>query len=162
MKSKCDNCDKPATVHLTEIVDGQKIEKHLCEDCAATEGITIKADVPISQLLEDFILHGSAAPEVAERTCDVCGMSFSDFRKNGLLGCSHDYDAFSDVLEPLLVRAHEGASQHIGKVPRRAGRDQKKMNTILRLRADLKKAVAAEDYERAAELRDEIKKLEGS
>jgi len=162
MKSKCDNCDKPATVHLTEIVDGQKIEKHLCEDCAATEGITIKTDVPISQLLEDFILHGTAGAEVADRTCDVCGMSFSDFRSNGLLGCSHDYDAFSEVLEPLLERAHEGASQHIGKVPRRAGSDQKMINAVLRLRAELKKAVTAEDYERAAELRDQIKKLEGS
>ena len=57
MKFKCDHCDKPATIHLTEITGGQKIEKHLCENCAAGEGITVKANVPISQLLESFILQ---------------------------------------------------------------------------------------------------------
>ena len=160
MKGKCDNCGRPATVHLTEITNGQKLEKHLCEECAVAEGITIKANIPISQLLEDFILQSGGAAE-AETTCEVCGMRFSQFRKQGLLGCSNDYEAFSGALEPLLKRAHEGATHHVGKVPRRAGSDQKKMNTLLKLRAQLKTVVAAEDYEQAAELRDQIKKLEG-
>ena len=161
MKFKCDKCDKPATVHLTEIVDGQKIEKHLCEDCAAFEGITIKTDVPISQLLEDFVLQ-SAGAKTEGRSCDVCGIRFSEFREKGQLGCPNDYDTFSDLLDPLLERAHEGATQHVGKVPRRAGVDQKKTNAILRLRAQLRSAVAAEDYEQAARLRDQIKGWEGS
>jgi len=161
MKFKCDNCGKPATVYLTEITNGQKTEKHLCEDCAAAEGITLKANVPISQLLEDFILQ-SAPASLSDRTCEVCGMSFSSFRKQGLLGCPNDYDAFNEALEPLLSRAHEGATQHVGKVPQRAGTDQKKMNAILRLRAQLKAAVSEEDYERAARLRDQIKELEDS
>jgi len=159
MKFKCDKCGKPATVYLTEITDGQKIEKHLCEACAAKEGVTLK--LPISQLLEDFILQ-SAPGEVADRTCEVCGMSFSQFRKKGLLGCPNDYDAFAEALEPLLSRAHEGATQHIGKVPHRAGAGQRKMNTILKLRAQLHQAVTAEDYEQAARLRDQIKELEAS
>ncbi len=159
MKFKCDGCGKAATVHLTEITNGKKIEKHLCEGCASSEGITIKANVPISQLLEDFILQ-SPSEEIAQQTCDICGVSFSDFRKQGVLGCPHDYDVFSDSLDPLLAKAHEGANQHVGKVPHRAGQDQKKMNTILRLRAELKSAVTAEDYERAAGLRDQIKELE--
>jgi len=162
MKFKCDKCDKPATIHLTEIINGQKIEKHLCEECAASEGITIKADVPISQLLEDFILQTAAGTELSELTCEVCGLSFANFRHQGVLGCPHDYDAFESALVPLLQRAHEGATQHIGKVPRRAGTDQKKQNSILRLRAELKNAVAAEDYERAASLRDRIKEMENS
>ena len=161
IRPKCDKCDKPATVHLTEIVDGKKLEKHLCEDCAASEGITIKANVSISQLLEDFILQGDSTQELSARSCEVCGIRFGEFREHGLLGCSHDYDAFGDLLEPLLVRAHEGASQHVGKVPHRAGSDQKKINAILRLRAQLKAAVTGEDYERAAGLRDQIKELEG-
>lgn len=161
MNFKCDNCGKGATVHLTEITNGQKTEKHLCEECASAEGITIKANVPISQLLEDFILQ-SAPSEFSDRTCDVCGMSFSEFRKRGLLGCPNDYTAFADALEPLLGRAHEGAGQHVGKVPHRAGDDQKKMNNILRMRVELKTAVVAEDYERAAALRDQIKELEKS
>lgn len=159
MKFKCDKCGKTATVHLTEITDGQKIEKHLCEQCAASEGVTLK--LPISQLLEDFILQ-SAPSEIADKTCQVCGMSFSKFRTKGLLGCPNDYDAFEEALEPLLSRAHEGATQHIGKVPRRAGAGQKKMNTILKLRARLHAAVSAEDYELAAKLRDQIKDMETS
>ncbi len=162
MKFRCDNCTKPATIHLTEIVDGQKIEKHLCEDCAVGEGITVKANVPISQLLESFILQTTDTEQGPTQTCDVCGLTFSEFRDQGLLGCPHDYDAFEDSLIPLLERAHEGGSQHVGKVPHRAGSSQKKQNAILRLRTELRGAIAAEDYERAAALRDQIKELEKS
>ena len=161
MKHKCDKCDRPATVFMTEIIDGQKIEKHLCDECAMAEGITIKASVPISQLLEDFILQSqTGAEELAELKCDVCELTFSEFRKRGVLGCPHDYDAFESALRPLLEHAQEGASQHTGKVPHRAGSRQKKQNALLRLRAELKSAIAAENYERAAALRDQIKELE--
>lgn len=160
MKSKCDKCDKQATVHLTEIVGGQKIEKHLCEDCAASEGITIKTNVPISQMLEEFILQSNTGQENTDPTCDVCGMTFGEFRQKGLLGCPHDYDAFEKQMLPLLLRAQDGQTQHVGKVPHRAGSSQKKQNAILRLRAQLKTAVTSEDYERAAALRDQIKQLE--
>lgn len=159
---KCDKCDKPATVHLTEITGGQKVEKHLCEDCAAGEGITVKSNVPISQLLEDFILQTSPGEEAANLSCDVCGMTFADFRQKGLLGCPHDYDAFERALLPVLGRAQEGRTQHVGKVPHRAGSSQKKQNAILRLRSQLKEAVDAEDYEKAAALRDQIKQLENA
>lgn len=158
---KCDNCDKHATVHVTEIQDGQKVEKHLCENCAAGEGITIKADVPISQLLEDFILQtasGEGAPE--ELACEVCGLTFSEFREQGVLGCPNDYNAFGDRLELLMSRAQQGATEHVGKVPRHSGGDQKRLNAVLRLRAELRGAIAAEDYEQAAALRDQIKEVE--
>jgi protein arginine kinase activator len=160
MKHKCDNCEKAATVRLTEIVDGQKIEKHLCEECAAAEGITFKANLSVSQLLEDFLQATSEEQAPSELSCDVCGLTLAQFRKQALLGCPHDYDAFEGALRPLLERAHEGASQHVGKVPTRAGNDQKKLNVMLRLRAELKAAIAKEDYERAAALRDQIKELE--
>ena len=162
MKQDCDKCGKPATVHLTEISDGQKIEKHLCEDCAAGEGITVKANLPISQLLEEFVLQTASRDDSSDIECDVCGMTLSEFRRRGVLGCPNDYDAFEPVLGPMLQRAHEGAREHIGKVPRRAGSTQKTHNAILRLRAQLKAAVASEHYEKAAELRDQIKELEES
>jgi len=162
MKYKCDNCDNPATIHLTEIVDGQKTEKHLCEECAVAEGITVKANVPISQLLESFILQSSSEEEEQAEQCDVCGTTFAEFRERGLLGCPHDYDVFEASLTPLLERAHEGATQHIGKLPHRASDGQKKENALLRLRAELKAAIGAEDYERAAALRDQIKEWEKS
>jgi protein arginine kinase activator len=164
MKSECDKCGKPATVHLTEIADGQKLEKHLCEDCAAAEGITVKANLPISQLLEDFILQ-TAAPggqKAAEVKCDVCGLTFGEFRQKALLGCPHDYEAFGPLLEALIARAQEGASQHVGKVPSGAGADRKRQNNLLRLRAQLRNAVGTEDYKLAARLRDRIKLEEQS
>lgn len=160
MKRECDKCGKPATVHLTEIADGDKIEKHLCEDCAAAEGITVKASLPISQLLEDFILQSAGHEDTSDLHCDVCGLTFHEFRQRGVLGCPNDYDAFSEVLGPMLRQAQEGAEQHIGKVPQRAGGGQEKQNAMLRLRGELKQAVAAENYERAAELRDRIKEME--
>lgn len=156
---KCDKCDKMATVHLTEIVNGKKTEKHLCEDCAADEGITIKADIPISQLLEDFILQSADEGGTGELVCDVCGLTFSEFREHGVLGCPHDYEAFEEALVPILAQAQQGSPEHLGKVPHRSGRDQKKQNAILKLRAQLRGAVAAEDYEKAAALRDQIKEL---
>ena len=167
MKFKCDKCGQPATIHLTEIVGGQKIEKHLCEDCAASEGITVKSNVPISQLLEDFVLQTTSSGEsqqapAPDLTCEVCGMTFAEFRESGLLGCPNDYDAFAEALDPLLEKAHDGHTQHIGKVPRNAGQSQKRQTEILRLRAELKSAVNTEDYERAAGLRDRIKEMEQS
>jgi len=162
MKFKCDKCNKPATIHLTEIIDGDKIEKHLCQNCAATEGITVKAEVPISQLLEDFILQSGGAEELADAVCEVCGMKFSEFRDGGLLGCPNDYDVFAERLTELLERAQEGAVQHIGKVPHGADDVQRRQTAILRLRSELKAAINSEDYERAASLRDQIKELENS
>ncbi len=143
-------------------MDGEKIEKHLCEDCAAGEGITIKADLPISQLLEDFILQSVEGEKPQELVCDVCGLSFSEFRDKAILGCPNDYKAFAEQLDALLQRAQQGACEHVGKVPRHSGRSQKKQNAVLKLRAQLRGAIAAEDYEQAAALRDQIKGLEES
>lgn len=162
MKFQCQRCGKEATVHLTEIANGQKIEKHLCEDCAAAEGVTIKAHVPLGKILEGLSLQAAAEKELARLKCDVCGISFLEFRQQQLLGCPNDYKAFEQVLTPLLERAHEGSSVHTGKVPANAAEGERRQNELLRLRGRLKEAVAREDYEQAAELRDRIKKLEGS
>ncbi len=162
MKQKCDKCDRPATVHLTEIVDGQKIEKHLCEVCAAAEGITVQPSIPISQLLEDFVMQSQEAKHLGDLVCDQCGMTFLEFRQHGLLGCAHDYEAFAEALDPLLARAQEAATTHVGKVPSRAGGDEVRQNRLLQMRSELQKAIRAEAYEEAARLRDQIQTLEGS
>jgi len=161
MDNSCDKCQKPAKFYVTEIdPDGQTVVKHLCEQCAVAEGIAVKANLSIAQLLEDFIQQGRGLEAGSELSCDVCGLTFRDFLEQKLLGCPHDYDAFEKVLLPLLEREQEGGAQHVGKVPHRAGHDQRKQTSILRLRAQLKAAIAAEDYERAAGLRDQIKELE--
>src|SRR3954470_9818320 len=73
---KCDNCNKPATVHLTEIRNGKKIEKHLCEQCAAqNEGLPVKSHTPINELLTNFVMaHSGQQKETAGQACEVCNM----------------------------------------------------------------------------------------
>ena len=164
---KCDNCNKPATVHLTEIRNGKKIEKHLCEQCAAqSEGLPHKSHTPINELLTNFVLaHSGMQKETgAQTTCDGCGITWAEFRQNGLFGCAQDYTVFEKDLTPLLQRAHEGATHHVGKVPARGGGTgvpMKRTIDLTRLRKELQRAVEAEDYERAAKLRDQIKQAEG-
>ena len=167
MDNKCDKCSKPATIHLTDIVNGKKSEVHLCEECAMADGL-VKATLPLNQLLQGLGLtqggsSGGAlvkSSEPPELTCEVCGLTFGEFRQQGLLGCPHDYDAFAPALEALVERAQEGSAHHMGKVPGKAGRDQKRATALLRLRANLRTAIGQEDYERAAALRDQIKELE--
>ncbi len=159
----CQRCKKNnATVHLTDIVKNEKHERHLCDQCASEEGITIKTHTPINQLLASFVLQQSGAQELAGLTCDQCGTTFVEFRNNGLLGCPNDYDAFEKALLPLLERAHgEGATHHVGKVPRgRTDGTEQRQRELMRLRRELSQAVEREDYENAARLRDEIKAME--
>ena len=122
-KMKCDNCNNAATVHLTEIKHGKKIEKHLCEQCAAqNEGLPVKAHTPINELLTNFVLaHSGLQKESTGTTCDACGITWAEFRQNGLLGCENDYTLFEKDLTPLIQRAHENATHHVGKVPQRRG-----------------------------------------
>jgi protein arginine kinase activator len=158
MERKCDKCERPATVHLTEIQAGQKVEVHLCEQCAADAGIQIQAlpgNVPLNKLLQEFASARRDGPQ-----CDVCGMTYSEYRREGRLGCPNDYEAFAKQLVPSLQRMHEGANAHHGKVPHRAGGEQERQTALLRLRAELKRAIAVEDYERAAVLRNQIQELD--
>lgn len=157
---KCDKCGQEATFQITEIRDGQKTEKHFCQDCAAAEGITVKAQVPLGKLLE--LLQPHIEKKLAKLKCEVCGITFLQFRQQQLLGCPNDYKAFEEVLVPLLERAHEGASVHVGRAPANAADSERRQNELLRLRGRLKEAIAQEDYEQAAQLRDRIKQLEGS
>jgi protein arginine kinase activator len=162
---KCDNCGKNATVHLTEIKGGKKIEKHLCEQCAAqNEGLPVKSHMPINELLTNFVMaHSGLQKETGAAACEHCGITWAEFRQSGLLGCAHDYQIFEKDLMPLLTRAHEGMTHHVGKVPTRRGNTgvpMKKQVDLTRLRKELSKAVEAEDYERAAKLRDQIRQAE--
>jgi protein arginine kinase activator len=161
---KCDNCNKTATVHLTEIKGGKKIEKHLCEQCAAqNEGLPVKSHMPINELLTNFVMAHSGMQKEQALTCEHCGVTWTEFRQNGLLGCANDYSVFERELTPLLKRAHEDQTHHVGKVPTRRGGTGvpvKRQVDLTKLRRELQKAVEAEDYERAAKLRDQIRQAE--
>jgi len=167
VKRKCDKCDRPATHHAIEIVGGKKVEKNLCDAHAAEEGLAVKAShTPINELLTNFVkLHAGPGEESTTGTppdeaCDDCGVTFAEFREHSLLGCPTCYAAFESRLTPLLERAHEGGAHHVGKVPRRGGGSEQRQAQLMRMRRRLDDAVATEDYELAARLRDEIGQME--
>ena len=164
MNFKCDNCSKQATVHLTEIKNGKKIEKHLCEQCAAQhEGLPVKGHTPINELLTNFVMAHTGLQKELGTACPQCGVTWSEFRQSGLFGCEHDYPVFEKDLTPLLQRAHEGATHHVGKQPSRRGGSgvpAKKRIDVAKLRKELQRAVEGEDYEKAAKLRDQIRQAE--
>lgn len=162
----CEECkEKPATVHLTQMFNGKKVEIHLCEECAAQKGFQMfdpgnKLSIP--QLLGSFLGSSTmqemkAPPE--PNTCPNCGMRFLDIRQTGKLGCSECYTVFERNMEPILRRIH-GNSRHIGRIPVRGGEKVLINRQIRKLKSRLQEAVANEEYEKAAEIRDSIKEIE--
>jgi len=163
MNYVCQHCNQAkATVHITDTLP-EKRERHLCDDCAEKEGVIVKQHPQTTNaILQEFIKHKSGLAGVDDRSCPKCGITFREFRLKGQLGCPHDYEAFRPVLEPLIERAHDGATQHIGKVPSTAGALVRKNTDLLRLKCELQAAVDQENYEQAAQLRDQIEKLEST
>ena len=163
---KCQKCEKPATFHITDLTGDGLLELHLCPDCAKTylqENETEKETPKISGVLSSQMKLEQTAEDLKEldsRECPICGISFYEFRQAGRLGCPHDYVFFGEELEPLLVNVH-GASEHVGKQPKRGVRDTESQTELIRLRREMKEAVGEENYERAKELRDRIRSIEG-
>ena len=161
MKRNCDKCGNPATFHEIAIVKGEKVQKHLCELHAKQEGLApTVTQTSINELLTNFVKSDSGAASEQDLKCEECGLAYSDFREHTLMGCPACYVAFDAPLGPLLERAHDGASQHVGKVPSRAGSSEQRQQHVLKMRRRLEEAVTAEDYEMAARLRDEIRRTE--
>jgi protein arginine kinase activator len=163
---RCEKCPKPATFHITDIVEkGKHREFHFCDEHArqhlAPSDET--SEQPISELAKKLIVSGQGPlrePSPADKqVCPICQITFLEFRNSGRLGCPYDYEVFRDELMPLLENIH-GETRHSGKVPRRAPRNTQQQTTLIQLRNELKRAVAAEDYESAARLRDQIKGIE--
>lgn len=161
---KCQMCDNPASVHLTELVNNKKRALHLCERCARerklipeTPGQQLDLKALLNLLAHPFPQSGQAADPAEEaeteaapvaEMCHVCGITLAEFKAEGRLGCPHDYEALRDTLEPLIERIHR-STEHVGKAPRE-----------VRVRAwkkQMQEAVAAENYEEAARLRDLIR-----
>lgn len=167
----CQQCKKaPATIHLTDIHNNVKKELHLCESCAMEKGFNLKGAANLPHLL------GMAAKKQASQAaakaqkpeddpvCPKCGMRWSQFGERGRLGCPEDYQAFGPKLRQLVATQMAGHAKsegglHTGKVPG-AKRKEDKLDTAIRtLEKRLRRAVAEENYEVAATLKQELDRL---
>jgi len=163
---QCQICNKKtATIHLTEISDGLRTEMHLCERCAAEQGVAAKSQISINELLSSLLAAQPSdeelfGPTETKISCPRCGFTLEQFRKEAVLGCPYDYELFEKSLLPLIERAHDGKTSHCGKVPSKAPQQAKKQMELANLRQQLDTAVRKEDYELAAKLRDKINQLE--
>lgn len=170
----CERCQKnEAVVHISQVINGEKTEHHFCEACAANSGF----DLQIKDMYTPFLSSGLFGGNIFNKTggipafggsasrdvtCPECGTTFEEFRKSGLLGCSHCYEAFRERLDPVLRRV-QGGTRHIGRTVCRTEENKEQLMLKAKL-ADLRKELAAtverEAYEEAARIRDEIKGIE--
>lgn len=162
----CQFCKKaPATVYYTQIVANEVKKVNLCDACAKEKGVNDPTGFSIADVLLGLgagqKMEEAAAATGSETVCPTCGFTQADFKKTGRLGCAKCYEVFADGLEQLLKGMHRG-TQHKGKVPPAVQRTVEAEAQLSRLEGDLKAAVAREDFEHAAQLRDEIKRARKS
>lgn len=155
--SKCDFCENPATVHMTEIKSGEKTQMHLCEFCAKQMHSGGSAG-GVQKVLTG--LAPTAVSTGAKLTCPQCGMTYAEFKQHGRFGCAHDYEVFGKELDPLFRRIHQSTG-YCGKTPDGRVVDARQAEDALReAREKLRRAISEERYEDAARLRDELRRLE--
>ncbi len=166
---KCSACgEREGVVSLTQIVEGDVRTVSLCARCAAEKGIETGiglAETPLGGFLA--ALGESADPDAPlaaalEERCPSCGATLRDFRETGRVGCAECYRAFDAPLRELLRRLH-GSTHHTGR--RYQGTEMASVVTppeeaARELREQLRRAIEAEQFELAAELRDQLRERE--
>lgn len=161
--ARCDLCrEQTATVHYTEVEGAEVTKLFICSDCAQARGWIDEPPKAILAL-QDLLSPAKVALPVeeahSEAHCSVCGLTYAGFKRQGRLGCPSCYVAFEGLLLPLLRRIHAGV-KHQGKAPRAFATKIEMRQRAEDLRRQLDRSVRAEDYERAARLRDELRDLE--
>jgi len=162
VKKMCSVCkEKPATVFLTNITADEKEQNlNLCDECAKAKGLGNNLMFPFA----DTVLGLGSAQEIeessggAEVRCPKCGFTQADFKKSGRLGCPQCYRTFAEGLGGLLKTMHKG-TRHVGKAPESLRESRDVAERVKALNKKLARAVDDENFELAAELRDEINRL---
>lgn len=169
---QCENCKKnEANVYLTQIINGKKQELRLCEQCAKElNGFHNEASNSFGSAftfqnilsgLMDYMSPSQHITKTSDLTCKNCGTTYSEFKKNGLLGCSECYEEFNISINPVIKKV-QGNIEHVGKLPKKMGKEIVEKRRLTKLKEDLQKAIAGEEYEKAAEIRDQIKSLQNN
>lgn len=153
---KCDLCEKEAVVHLTQVVNGEMKEIHLCEEHAVAQGLDLNSPLSITDILMGLKGPQKNIASELSLVCPACGISREEFRKTGRLGCPDCYKTFMAELT-MAIKAMHQSGQHLGKIPAREGAQTRLKSKIARLQQELDAAIAREDFEKAAALRDQIK-----
>ena len=159
---KCECChEKEATIHLTQVLEGHAKKLNLCQECALENGIDLNSPISITDVLLGLGAHPqSISPAATEfdLSCKRCQMTRAEFKKRARLGCPECYNAFMGELSALTKAMHH-SGQHVGKIPARQGNEARITAQIAVLQKDIETAIAKEQYEVAANLRDKIKAL---
>lgn len=167
----CQECQHyPATLHFTKIINGEKMEMHLCETCAKDKGDYVPGSnsFSIHQLLSGLMDQDASFPPKAdgndqarkpELQCPECGMTYRQFGEGGRFGCAVCYETFDSKLDPVLARIHGGNHSHTGKIPKRQGKDLHLYREIEEQKERLRKLIEEEAFEEAAAVRDRIREL---
>ncbi|MBN2783780.1 MAG: UvrB/UvrC motif-containing protein [Pontiellaceae bacterium] len=160
---KCECCNEAeATIHLTQVVEGKVKKLNLCQACALENGIDLNSPISITD-----VLLGLGSPldkkkdtlmSELDLSCSRCQMTRAEFKKNARLGCPECYNAFMGELSALMQAMHH-SRQHVGKIPARQGNEARITAQIASLQKDIETAIAKEEYEIAANLRDKIRAL---
>lgn len=166
---ECQECHKrPATLHFTQVINGDKTEVYVCEVCAKEKGY-------MSYPEEGYSLHhllsgllnstfespkSTAGQQTKELQCPQCNMTLSEFKRVGKFGCPTCYETFSDRLDPIFRRVHSGNTSHHGKIPKRIGGAITIRKEVDAYKEELQRLIQNEAFEEAAKVRDKIKELE--
>lgn len=174
----CDICKKnEATIHYKEIVGGQQKSLNVCAECAQkhekASGMNFGAFNLAEMLFNLSKISPDGPPETEEKTavkapsCPRCGRTLKDLHNSGgRLGCAECYASFAQILEDVLEKVQRG-KVHVGKRPgckRRnpSGNAAVTAARLAALRKELEGLIKAENYEKAALMRDAIRELEKS
>ena len=161
---KCDACSKPAVYHITAIKDGAATEFHYCEIhfheyMNSPDGPVGQPEPVAGHAFSDELELSESFEDADQLVCPNCGITYREFREQGRFGCPHDYIVFREALLPLLENIH-GDVQHVGKCPKRAPHASQQQYQLIKLRRELADAIDREEYEEAADLRDQIAEIE--
>ncbi|MGI1658340.1 MAG: UvrB/UvrC motif-containing protein [Desulfitobacterium sp.] len=158
----CQHCQqREANVQITKIENGEMVKLFICDQCAknAPEVSFVFNPGIIPDFLQSLFSVTTNSKALQEEACPQCGRRLSEITQAGKLGCSGCYDKFQAELEPILRKIH-GGGYHVGKIPARKGASLREKMEVKKLKEKLQQLIRNEEFEAAATVRDQIRKLE--